>query len=194
MSVEITPEEMERTRIARFKNLKPYKVAYLDAVLPEYQRENMKVIGRGVSERADQLSPIQGEHEFSMTIVKMLPGGGVGAHAHPTSEVFMPLNAPCTVLWESGGKEHQVTLEQWDTMSVPIGVMRRFRNDGAEAVYLLAMTGGAQSTVTWSEDVVKRVADLGLVRVGNQLMATSEFKDVEGLKQTDVPKAKEGAA
>jgi quercetin dioxygenase-like cupin family protein len=191
MTVDITPDEMERTRIARFKNLKPFKVAYLDAVLPEYRRENMKVIGRGVAERADQLSPIQGQHEFSMTIVRMGPGGGVGAHSHPTSEVFMPLNGPCTVLWESGGQQHQVVLQQWDTMSVPIGVMRWFRNDGAQDVLLLAMTGGAQSTVTWHEDVVKRVAELGLVRVGDQLMAAEGFKDVEGLKQTEIPTLKE---
>jgi quercetin dioxygenase-like cupin family protein len=186
--MSISLEEMESTRVARFKNLKPFKVAYLDAVLPEYQRENLKVIGRGVAERADQIAPIAGDHEFSMTLVKMEPGGGVAPHAHPTSEVFMPLNAPCTVLWgDSEDDIKQIDLQPWDTMSVPIGEMRWFKNNGTEPVYLLALTGGAQSSVTWREDVVKRVEELGLVRVGNQIMAKDNFKNVDGLKRDDIP-------
>lgn len=188
--MSISTEEMERTRVARFKDLKPYKVAYIDAVLPEYQRENLKVIGRGVSERADQIAPITGDHEFSMTLVKMEPGGGVAPHAHPTSEVFMPLNAPCTVLWgDTENDAKQIELQPWDTMSVPIGEMRWFKNNGTETVYLLALTGGAQSTVTWREDVVKRVEELGLVRVGNQMVANRNFKDVDGLTRNEIPTA-----
>jgi|DEB19_MinimDraft_2_1074335.scaffolds.fasta_scaffold10314_2 quercetin dioxygenase-like cupin family protein len=191
MTHTISVEEMESTRVARFKDLTPFKVAYLDAVLPEYRRENMKVIGRGVAERADQLSPIQGDHEYSMTIVRMEANGGVAPHAHPTSEVFMPLAGRCTVFWgESEGKFEQIELGPWDTMSVPVGVMRWFRNLGDETVLLLAMTGGKQSTVTWHPDIVRRVEELGVVRVGDQIMAVGAFQDVDGLKQGDIPSLK----
>ncbi len=188
MTVLISAEEMERTRVARFKNLQPFKVAYLDALLPEYQRENMKIIGRGVAERADQIAPIEGVHEYSMTLVKMEAGGGVAPHAHPTSEVFIPLNGQCTVFWgQSEDDAEQLVLEPWDTMSVPVGIMRWFSNPGSEPLYLLALTGGAQSSVTWRKDIIERVEKLGVVRVGDQLMATDSFKDVDGLKREDIP-------
>ena len=64
--------------------------------------------------------------------------------------------------WGDKG-EQEIFLEQWDTISVPPGVMRGFRNAGTEDAYLLAMLGGTDAgRVVWSPDVLEKAKQTGL--------------------------------
>lgn len=55
-------------------------------------------------------------------------------------------------------------LEAWDTISVPAGVMRSFRNVGAEAACLTALLGGTDpGRVTWPPEVLEKAKKTGLV-------------------------------
>jgi len=100
--------------------------------------------------------------DFNLTLVHAHPEKGAALHAHPTVEVFIPLSGRWAVYWGDKG-ENEVILEQWDTISVPPGVMRGFRNAGTEAGYLLAILGGTDSgKVTWASQVLERAKETGL--------------------------------
>jgi uncharacterized RmlC-like cupin family protein len=160
--LQISVEEMEATRVARFKNLKPSPRAFLDTAIPGFERLIYNVIGRGVTEDASLAPAITDARDFNMTLVKKAPGNRVGLHDHPTVEVFMALTGRWGVYWGDAA-ENEVTLEQWDVISVPPGVMRGFRNIGTEDAYLLALLGGSDSGhVEWSPKVVETARQHGV--------------------------------
>ncbi len=160
--LQISVDEMERTRVARFKNLKPSTRAFIDTAIPGYERLVYNIIGRGVTEDASLAPAITDARDFNLTLVKKAPGNRVGLHDHPTVEVFMPLTGRWGVYWGDEA-ESEVTLEPWDVISVPPGVMRGFRNVGAEDAYLLAILGGSDSGhVEWSPKVLDAAKQYGL--------------------------------
>lgn len=56
-----------------------------------------------------------------------------------------------------------MTLEPFDVVSVPPGVMRGFRNDGDAHAILMAIVGGSNSgKVTWLKSVLERARATGL--------------------------------
>ncbi len=155
MAIQISVEEMERTRVARFKRLTPTKRGFVDTAIPGYERLIYNVIGRGVTEDPTLNPAITDARDFNLTLVKKAPGNRVGLHDHPTVEVFMPLTGRWGVYW-GNDEENEVILEQWDVISVPPGVMRGFRNAGTEDSFLLAILGGSDSGhVTWSPKVLE---------------------------------------
>lgn len=161
MGVQISREAM-RKRVARFKELKPSRRAFVDTLIPGHEREIFNVIGRGVTEDPSLNPAIPDARDFNVTLVHAGPGKGAALHAHPTVEVFIPLSGRWVVYWGDTG-ENETVLEQWDTISVPPGVMRGFRNAGAEDAYLLAILGGTDAgRVTWAPQVLERAEATGL--------------------------------
>jgi len=161
MGMKISVEEMERTRVARFNRLTPTSRGFVDTAIPGYERLIYNVIGRGVTEDSTLRPAITDARDFNLTLVKQVPGNQVGLHDHPTVEVFMPLTGRWGVYWGDEG-ESEVILEQWDVISVPPGVMRGFRNAGAEDGFLLAILGGSNSGhVTWSPKVLETARQHG---------------------------------
>lgn len=157
----ISKQEMEATRVARFKGLKPWPEAFVDTVVPEFKRDIFSVIGAGVLEDPDMAPKIGDAHPFSIGLIRMEPGQGAGLHAHTTEEVFIPLNGKCTIIWGDKG-ENEIELEQWDTCSVPIGVMRGFRNDDDHTVVVVAINGGDDSgRLTWHPELIERAKQHG---------------------------------
>jgi mannose-6-phosphate isomerase-like protein (cupin superfamily) len=160
-TVKIAMHEMMR-RVARFKDLKPSRKAFVDSMIPGHEREIFNVIGRGVTEDTTLSPAITDARDFNLTLVRAEPGKGAALHAHPTVEVFMALSGRWSVYWGDGG-EQEIVLEQWDTISVPPGVMRGFRNAGAEPGYLMAVLGGTEAGhVSWSPDVLEKAKETGL--------------------------------
>jgi len=156
----VTKEEMLQ-RVAKFQQLTPSSRPLVDAVLPQFQREIFNVIGGGVTEDASMKVPITAVEGFHLSIIKAGPKKGTGLHNHRTVEVFMPLTGTWSVQWGDEG-ENELTLGQWDVISVPTGIMRGFRNDSAEEAYMLAIVGGDDpGRVAWSGDVMSAVRDKG---------------------------------
>jgi uncharacterized RmlC-like cupin family protein len=156
----VTKDEM-LTRVARFKELTPSSRPLVDAVLPQFQRQIFSIIGSGVTEDPSMKVPITAVEGFHLSIIKAGPGKGTALHNHRTVEVFMPLTGRWSVQWGDQG-ENELTLEQWDVISVPTGIMRGFRNDSAEEAYMLALVGGDDpGRVAWANDVMNAVRDQG---------------------------------
>ena len=77
-------------------------------------------------------------------------------HSHTTVEVFTPLSGRWAIIWGDQG-ENELVLEAWDTISVPPGVMRGFRNVGTEDAHLMAILGGTDAgRVSWQPEVSRR--------------------------------------
>lgn len=160
-SLQMSKQEMLK-RVARFKDLKPSRTAFVDSLIRGHEREIFNVIGRGVTEDTSLNPAITDARDFNVTLVHAGPEKGAALHAHPTVEVFIPLSGRWAVYWGDNG-ENEVILEQWDTISVPPGVMRGFRNAGDEDGYLLAILGGTDAGhVTWAPAVLARAKQTGL--------------------------------
>lgn len=160
-SPKVSVEEMERTRVARFNKLKPFPRAFLDTMIPEFERDIFSVIGDSVFEDPAMKPAITEKHCFSVGVIRLEPGQGAGLHAHTTEEVFIPLNGKFTIIWGDDG-ENEIQLDQWDTCSVPTGVMRGFRNDDDKTVVALAIVGGHDGgRVDWHPKLVERAKEHG---------------------------------
>ncbi len=144
----LTDAQMAR-RISRFKELKPLPIQ--DAAIPEaardvvYARKLLSVIGLadGPGTPINAGAPIQGAAGLTMTLAVCPPGQGPGLHNHVnTYETFTVLKGRFEVTWNADGSGRTV-LEAFDTISVPPGVCRAFRNIGDdEGVLQVLITGG----------------------------------------------------
>lgn len=149
-------------RVARFDELQPSKQAFVDTRIPEHVRDIYNVIGRGVTEDPELRPAIPAADGFNVTYVGAAPGKGAALHAHPTVEVFIPMSGKWAVFWGDEG-ENEVELDTFDCVSVPVGVMRGFRNVGDGHAYLMAILGGTDAgRVDWAESVLKRARETGL--------------------------------
>jgi quercetin dioxygenase-like cupin family protein len=163
--VDISVEDMLK-RVARYKELKGSKQAYVDTRLPEYQRDIFNVIGRGVTEDASLAPAITDARYFGITYVGAEPGMGAALHAHETIEVFIPLTGKWSAYWgETGDKE--IIVEPFDVISFPPGIYRGFRNVGDEYAMLMAIIGSKETTqdggrVAWAPQILEASHATGL--------------------------------
>jgi len=149
-------------RTARFKELRPSKQAFVDTRIPEHIRDIYNVIGQGVTEDADLKPAITAVEGFNVTYVGAESGKGAALHSHTTVEVFIPLSGQWSIFWGDEG-ENEVILDTFDCVSVPVGVMRGFRNVGEGHAYLMAILGGTDAgRVGWAKSVLERAAETGL--------------------------------
>jgi len=180
--------DIERTRVARFENLKPFSLAFVDSLLKEGRKKNLKVIGKGVVENPDMRPPIGEDHGFTMSYILVPPGGGAGLHSHKTAEVFIPLNGKLNVF--IGDKKEEIVVGPLDVISVPTGVMRGFVNHGITELVMIAMVGGdtGGGSVTWHDDVLKRAAaETGLaVDEAGQLKKLENFRMPENIEGSTI--------
>ena len=157
---QVSREEMLE-RVAVFRSLSPGKRPLVDAVLPQFQREIFNIIGGGVTEDPTMQVGIRAVEGFHMAIIRAEPGKGTGLHNHKTVEVFMPLTGRWSVQWGDEG-ENELTLDQYDVISVPVGVMRGFRNESEHEAMLLSIVGGTDpGKVDWAEKVRSATRERG---------------------------------
>lgn len=157
---EVSKEDMLK-RVAFFKDLKASKRPLIDAVLPQYEREIFSIIGSGVTEDAEVRPPITATDGFNLSIVKAGPGKGTGLHNHTTVECFIPLTGKWSIHWGDKG-ENEVILSPYDVVSVPIHVMRGFRNiSDQEGLLLVVLEGSDPGRVEWTGKVLDAVREKG---------------------------------
>ncbi|MEQ8235031.1 MAG: cupin domain-containing protein [Gammaproteobacteria bacterium] len=159
--IDYTVEEMEGF-VARFKDQKSSHKAFLDTRIPGHEREIFSIIGNGVQEDADMRPPI-GPQDFHLAMIRAEPGKGAALHSHLTQEVFVPLSGRWAIFWGPEG-EREVVLEPYDVISVPVHVMRGFRNVGDTTAMMLAVVGGHDpGRVGWPDSLKDLARASGLV-------------------------------
>lgn len=158
---QATMDEM-LARTARFEELVPSKQAFVDTRLPEHARDIFNVIGAGVTEDPTLAPAITAVDSFNITYVGADPGKGAALHSHSTVEVFIAMSSRWAVYWGDEG-ENEIEIGPWDVVSVPVGVMRGFRNIGDGHGHLMAILGGKDAgKVSWAETVLARSKETGL--------------------------------
>lgn len=181
-TIDISPEEMEQ-RVSRFRDLKPLRAAESLNIPQEakdviYSRELLSVIGLegDAATPVNQGAPIQGAGGITMTHAKCPPGTGPSLHAHQqTYETFTVLRGKFEVTWNDDGA-HRAELDEFDTISVPPGVCRAFRNIGDEdGILQVIISGGvhdmsdidfpkgtAEQLAAFGDDVVAQFEERGM--------------------------------
>jgi quercetin dioxygenase-like cupin family protein len=151
-----------RARTARFEKLRPSAEAFVDTRIPEHERDIYNVIGPGVTEDPGLEPAITAVEGFNVTYIGAAPGKGAALHSHPTVEVFVALTGRWVVYWGEAG-DGETELNTLDMISVPVGVMRGFRNVGDEHAFLMAILGGNDAgRVDWAKSVLSRAKETGL--------------------------------
>lgn len=125
-TISITPEELERRYIARFKDLVDDTEIFADINTAQGQRRHFHVISEN-----GHLGPakITTPHHFHISYLEVPPGTSAALHAHDAPEIFIPITGKFAILYGDRG-EHEAALDPLDTISVPPGLMRTFKNIG----------------------------------------------------------------
>ena len=169
--IDISMADMERN-IARFRSLTSTSQSFIDTFIPGHEREIFQIIGTGPLEDPNTKAAIPAQ-DFHVAIIRADPGKGAALHSHLTQEVFMPLTGKWAISWGPQG-EKEVVLEPFDTISVPIHVMRSFRNAGTESGLLLALVGGHDpGRVGWPDAMKAAVR-----KIGYELTPDGSFRKV----------------
>lgn len=159
--IDFSIAEMER-QVARFNDQKSSAKAFIDTRIPGHEREIFSIIGGGVTEDPEMNPPIAAQ-DFHLAMIRAEPGKGAALHSHLTQEVFMPLTGRWAIFWGPDGAK-EVLLDPYDVISVPIHVMRGFRNAGSETAMMLAVVGGHDpGRVGWPPSMKALAANAGLV-------------------------------
>jgi len=156
---KISKEEMLK-RVSVFKDLKPLPIQ-LDKNIPQegkdivYARELLSIIGlenNSHNTPINKNAPITGAAGITMTIAKCPPNQGPGLHNHQaTFETFTVLKGKFLIAWNDDGSE-EIILNELDTISIPPGVCRSFKNISDEdslipcSIVILKLISSLKST------------------------------------------------
>ena len=141
-------------RVARFAQLVPTN-DYADAAIPGCERTTYRVLG------VPPNAPLQAE-DFHLNIVRCEPGKSAPLHNHLTQEVFVALTGRWEVFWGPEG-ERRLVLQPLDTISIPPGVSRGFRNVASESSLLIGIAGGRDpGAINWPSQVRAAAAAVGV--------------------------------
>jgi mannose-6-phosphate isomerase-like protein (cupin superfamily) len=169
----VSVADME-VRTARCNELKGSDLCFMDQRIPGHEREMINLLGLGVPENEDDpdLAPKVGPaHGFANGFAKCEPGRGAALHWHETDEVFMPLDGKWSIYWRDGDEEREVILEAGDTVSVPVGIYRGFKNVGDTPATLHFIGGGPDTgKVHWHPSVIDAARETGLAVDDNGLL------------------------
>lgn len=152
--------------IVRYGELVPCRTAFIDAHTPGSDRkENFTIIGRGVSESAEQHVHIASTPGFNIGAAGQPPGCRNSLHSHRTAEVFFVLDGRWRFFWGRWGTAGEVILERGDIFDIPTGIFRGFENVGTDYGMIMAILGGddAGGGVIWAPQVIEEAKAHGLV-------------------------------
>lgn len=137
-TINVSPETLASTYLARFRDLVDDEEVFADIKTPEGKRKHFHVISEG-----GHLGPakIRTPHHFHMSFIEVPPGSGANLHAHDAPEIFVPISGRFAIIYGDKG-EHQVELEPLDTISVPVNLMRTFKNIGNVTGILMVIYDG----------------------------------------------------
>jgi len=181
----ISVAQMERGHVARAGSMVGSRLAFLDQRLPGHERENISVIGLGVTENVTDpnLAPkiAAGAHGFAIGYIRAENGKGAALHRHPTEEIFTPIRGDWEIYWLDGDTERSVKLAPGDIVNVPVGIYRGFRgaSDTPDALLFAAVGGPDPGKVDWHPSVIEAARRTGLAvdAAGNLLDGAAAASD-----------------
>jgi oxalate decarboxylase/phosphoglucose isomerase-like protein (cupin superfamily) len=142
--VDVSPEEIMKRYVGRFRDRKPDWAAFEDAKIEGFKRAQHRFIGAGGSGKHGDTAVIPATN-FTLSIMYVEPGQGNAAHTHEVEEVFFVLQGFLDVFVENENG-HRVTerLGPWECISCPAGVIHGYENTSLAPVYFQVMIGRAK--------------------------------------------------
>lgn len=128
------------SRVMRFSELKqnPVTLMFIDSILPSHWRMNYAVIGDTASENPDYNPAISDPHKFQIGMGWAPPGCGPAWHTHDYVEMFLVLKGSWRFVWgndeDPDNPDGEFILNEWDAISLPEGVWRRFENASEDQI------------------------------------------------------------
>ena len=147
-AVQMTKDEVAQ-RSARFDQLQAMSTLKDNPIVSQAARDIflarkiMPILLEQTQNAFGSVAAIYGAAGLTMNISVCPPGQGPGLHAHhQTFETFFVLDGSFEFSVNDDGDE-KVVLNRWDTLSVPPGVCRGFRNIAdQDSTLLTVITGG----------------------------------------------------
>lgn len=127
-------------RVMRFSELKqnPVTLMFIDSILPTHWRMNYAVIGDTASENPDYTPAISDPHKFQIGMGWAPPGCGPAWHTHDYVEMFFVIKGSWRFVWgndeDPDQPDGEFVLHEWDAISLPEGVWRRFENASEDEI------------------------------------------------------------
>lgn len=177
------------TRLARFNELIPSKVPFVEGKLKGHQdRLNYSVVGPGVSEDSKQNVKIAEEHGFNIGAVSAAPMNGSGLHSHTTAEVFIIFSGSWRFYWGPDGKEGEVILHKGDVASFPTNMFRGFQNVSDQQALMFVVLGeNDPGVITWTPSLLKKAKETGMVLLNDNSLIDLEKNQIPDGKKAIEP-------
>jgi quercetin dioxygenase-like cupin family protein len=165
-----TPESMSE-RVVRFQELKNRGIPlmFIDSILPGHWRMNYSVVGDTASENPDFSPALPQPHTFQIGMGWAPPGCGPAWHTHDYVEMFVPLKGQWRFVWGNSDDPDQpdgeFILDEWDVISFPPGVWRRFENASEDIGWFFAVLDAHKvfegKDPYWPPKIVKAAEEFG---------------------------------
>lgn len=151
-------EMMSRIVAADARDFRP---AFIDQALPNGGAQIAPVIGFGMTQNRDHAAPITNPHGFSAEWLRIEPGQSVGSFSIDEKMVLMMHEGQMRIDYSDG--DATVTVNAWDTYSVPAGLQRTFTATGDTAVEaLVVLSGDHRKRPIFAPDIVEAARESGL--------------------------------
>jgi quercetin dioxygenase-like cupin family protein len=167
-----TAESMAK-RVMFFSELKDkgIPIMFIDSLLPNHYRMNYAVIGDTASENPDFeiQRAITDPHNYQVGMGWSPPGHGPAWHTHDYIESFFILKGPWRFYWgndpDPDQPEGYFDLHEWDMISLPPGMYRRFEYIGDEIGWFFAVLESHQvftgKDPIWPPKIEAQAAEIG---------------------------------
>jgi len=177
------------TRLAKFEDLIPSKVPFVEGKLKGHQdRSNYSIVGPGVSEDAKQNVKIAEAHGFNIGAVSAAPMNGSGLHSHTTAEVFLIFSGSWRFYWGTDGKEGEVILHKGDVASFPTNMFRGFQNVSDDEAFMVVVLGeNDPGVITWTPRIIKDAKDTGMVLLNDNSLIDLDKQNIPDGKKVLEP-------
>jgi len=151
-------EMMSRIVAADARNFQP---AFIDQALTNGGAQIAPVIGFGMTQNRNHAASITNPHGFSAEWLRLEPGQSVGPFMLDEKMVLMMHEGSLQLGYEDGGGA-SVSLNAWDTYSVPAGVFRTLTNTADTPVEaLVVISGDHRKRPTFAPEILSAALEQG---------------------------------
>ncbi|WP_292285471.1 hypothetical protein [Marivita sp.] len=151
-------EMMSRIVTADDRDFRP---GFIDQALPSGGAQIAPVIGFGMTQNRDHAATITNPHGFSAEWLRIEPGKSLGPFLLDDKMVLIMHEGQARLDYADGGAS--VTLDAWDTYSVPAGVFRTLTATGDTPVEaLVVLSGDHRKRPVFAPETLDAARDAGL--------------------------------
>lgn len=158
-TLQVVSVEQMRERLTTPDDLVWNDNPFLDSALPGGGAELALVIGYGMTEDRFQRPRLTEPHGLSLAWLRMAAGDGVNRHRTGKAQALIVKSGRLEVTLNEPDSAVSVELSTFDTLSVPKGAWRTYRNVGDEPVQVVVLTEGDDRVyLDWASEVVADAA------------------------------------